>query len=111
VTAESSHPSCREPESRSESSRWRLLSGSTLSPKLKPTGSLVLTDDLALRRLLESHGATVAGTFGILVRAYSSGRLRRDELEEAVEALFHRSSLHLSRAFRIYIQELLKKLP
>ncbi|HEX2642686.1 MAG TPA: hypothetical protein VHU81_06820 [Thermoanaerobaculia bacterium] len=73
--------------------------------------SLVLTDDLALRRLLEGHGVIVAGSFGILVRAYSSRLLQRDELEAAVEALFHRSSLHLSRAFRIYIQDLLNKLP
>lgn len=72
---------------------------------------LVLTDDLALRRLLESRGATVAGSIGLLVRAYASDRMSRSELEESVEALFHESSLHLSRAFRTYVKDLLRRLP
>ena len=71
----------------------------------------VLTDDLALRRQLENVGTTVVGTIGILVRAYSSGRLNRSELDGAVDLLFTMSTLHLSRAFKVYIQHLLKTLP
>lgn len=73
--------------------------------------ALALTDDLSLRKLLESHGAQVAGTVGVLVRAYTSGRVSRMELDSAVESLFNDSSLHLSRAFRMYLKKLLSDLP
>src|SRR5437868_5508427 len=59
----------------------------------------VLTDDLSLRRRLEDKGATVVGSIGVLVRAYTTNRLKRDELESAVDALFTSSTLHMSRAF------------
>jgi predicted nucleic acid-binding protein len=70
----------------------------------------VLTDDLTLRRHLETHGAAVVGSMGVLVRAYRMGQLQRPELEEAVEALFDQSTLHLSRAFRAYMRQLLASL-
>lgn len=73
--------------------------------------ALALTDDLSLRKLLESHGAQVAGTVGILVRAYTAGKISRTELDAAVESLFKDSSLHLSRAFRAYLKKLLSDLP
>lgn len=73
--------------------------------------SLVLTDDLALRRLLEDRGSTVAGSVGILVRAYAAGRLSREGLEHCIEALLEESSLHLSRAFRSYVRKLVVDLP
>ena len=73
--------------------------------------SLVLTDDLALRRLLESHGGSVTGTVGILIRAYTVRSISRDEMEIAFEALFNESSLHLGRAFRAYLKHLLSDLP
>ena len=72
---------------------------------------LVLTDDLALRRLLESKGATVAGSIGILIRAYAVGALSREELTASSEALLEESGLHLSRAFRVYVKSLLADLP
>ena len=52
---------------------------------------LVLTDDLALRRLLEGEGATVAGTLGLLIRTYRAGRLTRGALEGCVDDLLERS--------------------
>lgn len=67
----------------------------------------VLTDDLALRRRLEASGAVVTGSIGILVRACKTGWLTRAQLESAVDALFTDSTLHLSRAFRAYVRQLL----
>jgi predicted nucleic acid-binding protein len=71
----------------------------------------VLTDDLALRRRLEMQGATVVGSFGVLVRAHSVGILERQTLKNAVDNLFTTSSLHTSQAFRAYAQSLLLRLP
>ena len=73
--------------------------------------SLVLTDDLALRRLLEGYGSPATGTVGILIRAYTVQRISRDELELAFDALFRVSTLHLGRAFRTYLRHLLSDLP
>ena len=74
---------------------------------------LVMPDLVAeeLRRQLENHQATVVGSVGILVRAYTTGYLNRHELENATDALFTTSTLHLSRAFRSYIQHLIASLP
>ena len=71
----------------------------------------VLTDDLTLRRIVETRGATVTGSVGIVVRAYSTGRLSRGDLMAGVDALFERSTLHLSPAFRAFIRQLLAELP
>lgn len=73
--------------------------------------ALALTDDLSLRRLLESQGAQVTGTVGVLVRAYASGKISRLELEAAIESLFNDSSLHLSSGFRAYLRKFLEDLP
>ncbi len=73
--------------------------------------ALALTDDLPLRKLLEDRGATVVGSVGILVKAYASGLLNRRDLDEALEALFTASTLHLSRAFRAYLRKLFDELP
>jgi len=71
----------------------------------------VLTDDLALRRRLEASGATVSGSVGILVRAYRTGMFTHPQLEKAVDALFEESTLHLSRAFQVYVRKLVADLP
>ncbi len=71
--------------------------------------SLVLTDDLALRRLLESHGCTVVGSVGVLIRTHVSGLFRREELERSIEDLFEVSTLHWSPAFRAYVRQLLEE--
>lgn len=70
----------------------------------------VLTDDLALRRRLDSAKATSVGTIGILVRAYKQSLLKRQELDSSVEALFTISTLHASRAFKTFIEKLLADL-
>jgi predicted nucleic acid-binding protein len=70
----------------------------------------VLTDDLALRHLLETRGATVVGSVGILIRAYRQGILTRAELDFAIEGLTTASSLHLSVPFRSYLKNLLRDL-
>ncbi|MFL6197033.1 MAG: hypothetical protein ACJ75H_22800 [Thermoanaerobaculia bacterium] len=105
-----------------ETSAWREVLRST-GARIQPADAqvfvlardgrfqpLVLTDDLALRRLLEKSGSPVTGTVGILIRAYSSRLISREDLDSAVEALFESSSLHLSGAFRIYLTSLLNDL-
>jgi len=71
---------------------------------------LVLSDDLDLRRLLESHNATVVGSVGLLVRAYKLGRLEYDALAESINALFTNSTLYISRAFKVYVEKLIEDL-
>jgi predicted nucleic acid-binding protein len=102
---------------------WQPIPGLNLADPIQPADAqvfclveasrfeaLALTDDLALRKLLESYGALVVGSVGLLVRAYSEGRLQRVELDRSIEALFNDSTLHLSRAFRAYLMQLLKNL-
>ncbi|HEX6901451.1 MAG TPA: hypothetical protein VF789_17120 [Thermoanaerobaculia bacterium] len=92
----------------------------TVAPQIQPADAQVfvlvrssgfkalgLTDDLALRRLLESHGAEVVGSVGILVRAYQTGKIGRKDLDRAIDDLFDRSTLYLSRSFRTYIRQVL----
>lgn len=107
-----------------EALEWKVLLAGPEPARLQPADAqvfflaqvglfqaLVLTDDLALRRRLEAHGATVVGSVGILIRAYASGRFPRHELEQSVETLLEESSLHLSRAFRVYVRKLVSELP
>lgn len=72
---------------------------------------LTLTDDLALRKLLEREGATVVGSIGLLIRGYRDGRLTRAALEKCIDDLLGKSTLHLSRAFRSYVRQLVEELP
>ena len=52
----------------------------------------------------------VIGSVGVLVRAYRTGLLERNELDIAVDGLFEESTLHLSSAFRAYLRKLLSDL-
>ena len=70
----------------------------------------ILTDDLALRHLLEARGGTVTGTVGILVRAFHTGLLDKAQLESSIESLFSASTLHLGKAFRRYVLSLIAEL-
>lgn len=107
-----------------EKSEWTRIISDAKKPTIHPADAQVfvlarssrfqktiLTDDLNLRRLLENEGATVVGSVGILVRAYKVGRLKRNQLEGAVDVLFTTSTLHMSRAFRVYVNGLLADLP
>lgn len=70
----------------------------------------VLTDDLALRRRLDSVNATSVGTIGVLIRAYKQALLTRQELDTGIDAVFTVSTLHASRAFKAYIEHMLSGL-
>ncbi len=72
--------------------------------------ALALTDDLALRRAIESLGRVVVGSVGILIRGYRDQSLSKDELRQCVDLLFNDNSLYLSRAFRVRVLKLIEEL-
>lgn len=84
------------------------LSTAALAERLRP--DVVLTDDLRLRKALESLSHKVVGSIGILVRAFGSGSVSKAELESSLDALLDGSSLYTSKAFRARIGEMLKSL-
>ena len=67
----------------------------------------ILTDDMELRKALESRGHEAVGSIGVAVRAYKLRKLTREALEDLIDDLFSRSSLHLSKAFRKFVREML----
>lgn len=69
--------------------------------------TLALTDDLDLRRAIESLDREVVGSVGVLIRGYKEGKLSKVELQKSVEQLFNDSSLYLSRAFRLRVLKLI----
>lgn len=71
--------------------------------RIKP----ILTDDMELRKALESRGHEAVGSIGVAVRAYKLRKLTREALEDLIDDLFSRSSLHLSKGFRQYVREML----
>lgn len=77
--------------------------------KLSPTLRIrpILTDDMELRKALESRGHEAVGSIGVAVRAYKVGKLTREGLEDLIDDLFSRSSLHLSKGFRQFVRDML----
>ncbi|MHB1460850.1 MAG: hypothetical protein ACYC1M_06185 [Armatimonadota bacterium] len=81
------------------------LSLVVLADRLKP--DVVLTDDLQLRRALETQSYTVVGSIGLLLRAYTTGIIMKEQLYLVVDQLFDGSSLYTSRAFRNHVKMIL----
>ena len=97
---------------RAALSRFRVhqadLSVAALAARLAP--EVVLTDDLELRKGLETQGHLVVGSVGVLVRAFKAGHLTKAELQACFDQLFDGSTLYLSEGFRIHIHKLLSSL-
>jgi predicted nucleic acid-binding protein len=72
--------------------------------------SAVLTDDLDLRKTLESLGLTVVGSVGLLIRAFKNGNFGKPELEVLIDGLFTGSTLYLSQAFKQRVRKLIEEL-
>ena len=88
----------------------------------KKENTIVVTDDMELRKTVESAGRAVIGTVGVLFRAYKQGTIGENKLRNLVDLLFNDSSLYLSSAliatktrnlfglsFRFQIQTIMKK--
>lgn len=77
------------------------LSVAALASRLTP--DIVLTDDLELRKALESQGSTVVGSIGVLFRSFYNGPLSKDELRAILDQLFDDSTLYLSKGLKVHI--------
>lgn len=85
------------------------LSVAALAVRISP--DVVLTDDLRLRRGLESQGHQVVGSVGILIRAFHTGQLSKPELLARLDQLLDGSSLYTSKAFRAMVRAFLDVKP
>ena len=63
----------------------------SLLPKIKD--AVAVTDDLALRRAIESGGRTAVGTIGILFNGYKRGVIDKPQLVKLLDLTFNDSSL------------------
>lgn len=102
-------------EVRREKRRWRALrlsnpDLSVLALMRRFPEAIVLTDDLELRRAVETAGHEVTGSVGIVVRGYKQGHLSYDGLVTAMDRLFNDSSLYLSRSFKNRVLGLIREL-
>ena len=62
--------------------------------------AVAVTDDLALRKAVESSGRTVVGTIGLLFRAKSLRLIDKFQLSQLVNQVFDDSTLYLNSAFK-----------
>jgi predicted nucleic acid-binding protein len=81
------------------------LSTVALAEKMKP--NFVLTDDLQLRKALETQGHKVVGSVGVVVRAFTFGIIDKAELQTIIDELLDGSSLYTSRSFRRHVYDIL----
>lgn len=68
---------------------------------------VVLTDDLSLRRSIETIGHVPMGTVGLLLRAYRANLLDEASLRRAVDSLFVHTTLYVSPRFKSYVFRLI----
>jgi len=72
---------------------------------------LVLTDDLQLRKAIESYGLKPVGTIGVIIKAYRENIIGSKELLlKTINKLFEQSSLFISPAFKSFTLEMVKRL-
>jgi len=64
------------------------------------TDAFAATDDLALRRAVESTGRTVVGTIGLLFRAKTLQLIDKIQLSQLINQVFDDSTLYLNSAFK-----------
>ncbi|MGA1871439.1 MAG: hypothetical protein ACMUJM_23160 [bacterium] len=76
----------------------------------KYEGSLILSDDLELRRAAQFLNIEAMGTVGILVKAFKKGILSHQALFDNIDILFENSSLFTSKVFKDYVKNMIKKL-
>jgi len=66
----------------------------------KIVDACAVTDDLELRKAVESNGRTSVGTIGMLFSGYRLSVINKPQLRQLVNQVFNDSSLYLSSAFR-----------
>lgn len=59
---------------------------------------VLLTDDLAVRRVAKAQGLTPVGSLGVIARAHHMGRIGRDAAENHLRELYTVSSLFVTQA-------------
>jgi len=69
-----------------------------------------VSDDLALRRAIESSNRTVVGTIGVLFRGFKKGVINKPQLKQFIHLILNDSSLYLSSAFRSRILTIVEEL-
>jgi len=77
---------------------------------IKIADAFAVTDDLSLRRAIESKGRIVVGTIGILFRAYKLELINNPQLTMLINRIFNDSTLYLNRAFKARVLEMIDSL-
>ena len=91
--------------------RLHLADLAVLTLLKKIQDALAVTDDLALRKAIESCGRCVIGTIGILFRGYQQETIDRGQLNQLVNLVFNDSSLYLNSAFKGRVLAMVEQLP
>lgn len=60
--------------------------------------SLLLTDDLAVRKAAKHLGLRPVGSLGVVVRAYREGKISLEDAEQYLIDLYETSTLFVTRA-------------